>query len=71
MTIESQKVNTLDFDTVMEAAQNSMFGLEDIGFCLDCGEEHYGVEQDAMNYPCEACGKSRVFGASEILLAGL
>jgi hypothetical protein len=28
----------------------------------------HGVEPDARNYLCEACGERRVFGAEEILL---
>ena len=42
----------------------------DIGFCLACGEEAYGVEPDAIHYECENCGADEVFGAEEILLMG-
>lgn len=42
-----------------------------IGFCIICGEEHYGVEPDAREYPCEVCGTNSVYGAEEILLMGL
>lgn len=37
------------------------------GFCIACGHQTTGVEPDARNYPCEACEKDRVFGASELL----
>lgn len=40
------------------------------GFCLACGAEAHGVEPDARNYECEACGQSHVFGAEEILISG-
>ena len=43
---------------------------ENIGFCLDCGEEHYQIEPDARRYKCEACGENRVYGAEEILVMG-
>ena len=43
---------------------------ENIGFCLDCGEEHYQIEPDARRYKCEACGEHRVYGAEEILVMG-
>lgn len=39
-----------------------------IGFCVACGEEHFGVEPDARNYPCDACGMRKVFGAEDLLL---
>ena len=43
---------------------------ENIGFCLDCGEEHSGIEPDARRYECEACGAPNVYGAEEILMMG-
>jgi hypothetical protein len=43
---------------------------ENIGFCLDCGEEHENIEPDARRYKCEACGERRVYGAEEILVMG-
>jgi DNA-directed RNA polymerase subunit RPC12/RpoP len=54
-------------ERVLEAAQ----GDEYIGFCLECGAEVFGVEPDARRYTCLECGKSRVFGAEEILLMGV
>lgn len=41
------------------------------GFCLDCGEEAYGVESDAREYTCDSCGRPRVYGIEELLLMGL
>ncbi len=58
----------LDIDTVMEAAKTSMFGNEDPGFCLSCGEETGYVEPDAEHYPCQFCGERMVFGAEWIFV---
>jgi hypothetical protein len=52
---------------VIEAVEEQMFGLENPGFCLACGEDADGCEPDARNYPCESCGQREVFGASEVL----
>lgn len=41
---------------------------DNLGFCIACGEEAFGVEPDARNYECEACGESKVFGAEELLM---
>lgn len=40
------------------------------GWCIECGEEAYGVEPDARGYECEACGKHAVYGAEELLVCG-
>ena len=40
------------------------------GFCVECGEEAYGVEPDARAYECECCGESGVYGAEELLIMG-
>jgi hypothetical protein len=41
------------------------------GFCLACGAEADGVEPDARDYECEACGDPLVFGCEELLLEAL
>ena len=56
----------IDISDVIEAVQSG----EDIGFCLGCGAQNYGVEPDARKYECEECGKEKVYGAEEILLMG-
>ena len=33
-----------------------------------CGAQAHGVEPDARNYECEACGTDQVFGAEELLM---
>lgn len=40
---------------------------DNLGICLACGEEAYGVEPDARRYECESCGKPKVYGAQELL----
>lgn len=43
----------------------------DSGFCLACGEQSEGFcEPDAREYPCQACGESKVYGAEELVLMG-
>jgi hypothetical protein len=41
------------------------------GFCIECGDEAYGVEPDARHYRCESCGALAVFGVEELLIRGL
>jgi len=53
---------------VTEAVSNSMFGLENPGFCLACGADHDGCEPDAEGYECYECGKHEVMGAEQVLL---
>lgn len=54
---------------VADAVERQMRTLDDPGFCLICGNEASGVEPDAKNYTCEACGAEQVFGAQELLFA--
>lgn len=58
----------LDLDVVMAAVESEMFGLENPGFCIECGEQQDGCEPDAREYECEFCGARAVFGAQEVLL---
>jgi len=55
-------------DTILAAAEESAFGDEYTGYCLECGYEHEGVEPDARNYVCESCGARAVYGAEEIVI---
>jgi hypothetical protein len=55
-------------DRLMAAVEAEMFGTENPGFCLICGEEAMDCEPDARNYTCESCGAEQVFGAEELLL---
>jgi hypothetical protein len=58
----------LTIDTILAAVESSTFGMENLGFCLACGEQADGCEPDARNYECGACGERKVFGAEEILI---
>lgn len=53
---------------IMDACERRRTSLDDPGFCLDCGAEVEGVEPDARNYECEACGELQVFGCEELLM---
>lgn len=51
-------------DRVMEAVEQD----DNLGFCIECGAEAYGVEPDARKYECESCGEKAVYGAEELLI---
>ena len=38
----------------------------DAGFCTACGTDAEGVEPDARQYRCDACGEHEVYGAEEL-----
>ena len=59
---------SITLDRVMAMAEESMFGMNDDGICLACGEDAMGVEPDAEGYECECCGERAVMGAENILL---
>lgn len=48
----------------------SEFG-EFTGFCLACGNEQDGCEQDIRHGICESCSAAKVYGAEELILMGL
>ncbi len=54
-------------DRLEDAVRRTMFDLEMLGFCIACGEEAMGVEPDAEEYKCEACGQRKVYGAEQIM----
>lgn len=56
-------------EVISEAVERRETTLDNPGFCLLCGVEAGGVEPDATNYKCEACGADQVFGAEELLLS--
>lgn len=55
----------IDLQQILDALESG----DDMGFCLACGEEAYGVEPDARKYECEVCGKRSVYGAEELLMS--
>lgn len=59
---------SITLDRVIEAAENVMFGLDNTGFCIKCGNEQEGCEPDAREYVCEQCDERQVYGAPELLM---
>ena len=53
---------------VMQAVEAQMTTLENLGFCIYCGEDADGCEPDARQYECECCGRRGVYGADELLM---
>lgn len=62
------KRGVLSLETLEEAVRESMFGEESPGYCTLCGCRVEGVEPDAVEYTCPACGRPSVYGAEEIML---
>ena len=54
----------VDIDEVIECAYSDDY----VGFCLECGHQHFEVEPDARKYKCENCGELSVYGCQEILM---
>ena len=52
----------------LEQVVNAVSTDDNLGFCLACGAEAYGVEPDARKYECESCGERKVYGAEELLI---
>ena len=58
----------LDLDDVVAAAEESLVGMVDEGFCTSCAESQYQVESDAGCRECESCGEHAVWGAGTLLM---
>lgn len=58
---------SITIDRVTNAVEREMFGLDNPGFCVICGEEVEGCEPDAQRYECECCGEKGVYGAEQLL----
>lgn len=58
-------------DRVADAVKRELYGLDNPGFCLACGQEQEGCEPDARKYECESCGERQVYGAAELLIMGV
>ncbi len=54
---------------IIAACNRFRMTLDNPGICLHCGIDVEGVEPDAREYECEACGETTVFGAEELLMA--
>lgn len=60
---------SVTLDRISDAVKRQMFGLDNPGFCVKCGNEQEGCEPDARKYECEACGENTVYGAGELLIS--
>ncbi len=60
--------NSVTPERVEDAVKRQMFGLDNPGFCLDCGADHDECEPDASGYECYECGESKVEGAQNVLM---
>jgi len=58
------------FDVPQSMIESSMFGMENEGICLGCGEFQGGCEPDARDYECECCGEHKVYGLEEAMMMG-
>ena len=58
-------------ERVIEACERRHTSLDNPGFCIACGADAAGVERDAQEYECEACGEAAVYGAEELLFMGV
>ena len=55
-------------ERVRRAVKRRITSLDDPGFCIACGVEVSGVEPDAREHVCKACGAAAVYGAEELQL---
>lgn len=56
---------------VLDAVERHITTLDNPGFCIYCGEEQEGCEPDAREYHCDNCEADGVYGADEMLIAGM
>lgn len=59
---------SVTLDRVMKLCEQQSRSLDDPGICIECGQGAAGVEPDAREYPCAACGANAVYGAEELLV---
>lgn len=59
---------SITLEKITDAVRRQLFGLDNPGVCIECGNEQEGCEPDARNYECESCGERQVFGAAELLM---
>jgi hypothetical protein len=59
---------SITLDRVAEAVERQLSSLDNPGFCIKCGADADGVEPDARECTCEACGEPGVYGGEELLI---
>lgn len=60
----------LPIEVLLSTYEGCVFGTDNLGICLACGELADGCEQDAEKYECDFCGKLQVYGLEQALLMG-
>lgn len=70
MKIDGRTIHPdVTLELVVAAVVRRNNSLDDPGFCIACGcDFESGIEPDAREYECEACGELAVYGADELLL---
>jgi hypothetical protein len=58
---------SITIERVRAAVERGTFGLDNPGFCINCGLETDDCEPDARSYVCDECGQKTVYGAEEIM----
>lgn len=67
-----QKIHSSITTERLEAAlKESLFGETNMGICIECGEDQFGVEPDAEKYLCESCGTHTVYGVETLAISVL
>ena len=59
--------HSITFNRIIDACERHFKTLDNPGFCIECGAEQEGVEPDAREYVCEACGAKAVYGCEDLL----
>ena len=62
--IDSETMINIDFEEVFDSLARDL----NEGFCINCGCSSMGVEPDAKEYRCDACGGFTLYGAEVLLL---
>jgi hypothetical protein len=60
----------IDHDELLDAVESQMIGLENPGFCTECGAYHDECEPDMRKHTCDECGELCVYGAEELMMMG-
>ncbi len=58
----------LTLEKIMDAVERQNTGLENPGFCLECGAIDFESEPDCRKKRCECCDARAVYGAQELLI---
>lgn len=59
---------TLPGNLTVERIVEAVEADDNLGFCLNCGQEDSGLEPDARERECQCCRSLTVYGAEELLI---